>query len=362
MRIFNIDIMHVNKLTLTSTNQVLYNLTGKEFKTHVIHQSLAQKDYTFDGGAFNIQKLANIVDLIFKSPDNIDIVDCIYNVKNFISKAYKPRPNSKYLLGEGCFSYVYQINDKYAVKIPKHGRLYNDIDVVRISSQYEDLSTYAGNISIKCGKVQIMQNIGKGIAAGIPYNSCINEAYKVKAIKYYHNRYLPNFSKISQKSYNTLVQDLVKLNNRYDETGFYYIIDYCNPNNIVLSGNKLRLVDDIGKDEAFRNSMVELLDMLLGSCSDYGKSLNHARTIFKKVVKASMSEGLPISSGCFGINPYDLFVMRVLLDSLKIKAKSEWVLDNFNEISNIPDKNLRLNKTNKFLDEVFSDKYAIRFT
>ena len=365
MRIFNIDIMHVNKLTLTSTNQILYNLTGKEFKQHVIHQSLTQSGHAFDGGDYNIQKLACIVNLIFKYIDKINTNKFISKVKKTISEAYKPRPNDKYLLGEGCFSYVYKINDSYVIKVPKHGRFYNDMDELQISDEYKDLATYAGNILVNCGKVQIMRNLGNHIPAGIPFDSTIDSSYMTKAVKYFQRRYLPAYSKVSQKSYNALARDLVSLNKRYDKTGYRHIIDYFNPNNIVLNGDKLSIVDEIEiveNNKQVQNSMIELLNVLLGSCLKYGKSLNDAKVIFKKVVKASMSENLPVSYYSFGTDLYDYHIMHFLLISLKSNANSEWVVKSLDEISNIPDKKLRLDKTNKFLDEIFSDKYAISFT
>ena len=274
---------------------------------------------------------------------------------NFLLRFIK---NKKNMLGEGYHEEVYQINDKYAAKIPKENIssiIFDGGSHIRIpKNSYEDLETFSGGIVLQLGNLKILRNIGKHIPAGVPISMRgDNEA------QYYRTKYLPAFSKVPQESYNAIIRDCVRLNNRQNNRHglHYHTFDLINSNNIVLKDNKLYWVDKIISDSEEGCTTTKILNMLLNKYGlmrchwiydGFGEALNDARIIFKKVILACSAENLPLINDSY-IEP---LIWKNLMSNLKIKDSDSFV-EKIKTINEIDDKAVRVLKTQELLDRSF---------
>lgn len=265
--------------------------------------------------------------------------------------------SAKNILGEGFHETVYKIDDEFAAKLPMFNsglKIWDANEHLTLSkNEYGDLKTYYGEIIAKLGEAKILRNLGKHTPAGVSQESVELEDY--------FSKYIPQFAKVPQESFNDIAEDCARLNSRHDKKNYYYqVFDYMNPNNIVLKDNKLYLVDRIKTHSKHPNTTTDLLDMLLSKydCMNvipapsegFSKHLNQARTLFKKIVVAGATANLPLKVNEASAEK----VWQNLITNLNINKDYDIVVNSLEKASEIKYKNIRVQATEKLIDNLFN--------
>ena len=243
-------------------------------------------------------------------------VDDSFYMYNQLNKIIKKRLKNTDVLGEGAFAKVLKIDSKYVLRM-------NNIQmfcVENFKSDYHSvkkdlgLRTYYGDYLAKFGDIQILRNVsstGKHIPAGIP-SKLLQTGTSEECDKYYDEVYLPKFANLPQKAYDNLANDFDILNLCYDDD--WYRFDIFNPNNFVLVGKQIRIVDNITKESYNPNylapysetlpdnrmSTTDLMRVFLmmrdlkTECSFNEKTLSLRRELFKKICLAGIKNQLPV--------------------------------------------------------------------
>ena len=269
--------------------------------------------------------------------------------------------SAKNILGEGFHETVYKIDDEFAAKLPMFNsslKIWDTNEHLTLSKkEYSDLKTYYGETIAQLGEVKILRNLGKHTPAGVS-----DEAAEME---YYFSKYIPQFAKVPQESFNDIAEDCARLNSRHEKGNYYYsVFDYMNPNNIVLKDDKLFWVDRIRTCSKHPNTTTDLLNMLLckydcvTAIPEHSEGfLNHlkeARMLFKKIVVAGASANLPLKVNENSAEK----VLQKLMTNLSIKKDYNIVVNSLEKTSEINDKNIRVQATENFIDSLFKETTA----
>lgn len=260
---------------------------------------------------------------------------------------------------EGTHNAVYKITRKYALRVPRKSVIEPDRlpdKVTKGKGIFSGLKNYFGEAIIELGKLQILRNVGKHCPAGVPEHlTKILNQNEIK--KYYLNNYLPKFAAIPQAAYDTLAQDINKLNEITLGPRRFCIFDSLNPNNVVTRNGKLYLVDEIDTlcDRSYSNTTAKLLEIFINRASSNiespsaGEKLPLVRKIFKKVVLASSKANLLHAN-----SNWDFKNWEKALQKCRIKNDTADVLNTLDNIENNSlDVKERARKTRAYLDELF---------
>ncbi len=256
-------------------------------------------------------------------------------------------------LGEGFRGIVYKIDDKYVLKVNKHIKNVDVYPQLPDKNIFGELKSYYGSSVVDFNMwVKVLKNVtsyGKHIQAGVPDSK---EAYSTLQDKgvIWNNEYLPKFANLPQKCFDALARDFAVLN-KIKTGGKFYAFDTKNPNNFVLAGKSLRIVDDI--DTVFMpesNTEAGLLRVFLEKIDlDYkapmgldNVGLRHL--LMKKIILAGEKYELPYMRGEEDLRTWnyvcgDDFYYRDIISGLQELRKA------------YPDKKLRLEKVKEFLDK-----------
>lgn len=216
----------------------------------------------------------------------------------------------KNYINAGRESKVYRINDKYVAKI-RRGFYENDtVSILRgifvIDKKYAELDAYYGEPLVRNGQIEILKNATpdqNNIACG---TSFLHDFVRTKDIQKYETEFIPTCNSIPQESYDQLATNLRRINQLkgMSITGpVYYTPDVINPNNIIISGNKFKIVDKLEEVKVENpNSLFTMLEPLLLKLNPeqptmYKESLVEPRkNIFKKCMISAEKVGLPLNS------------------------------------------------------------------
>lgn len=224
-------------------------------------------------------------------------------LKDMFIKSYDELTKPERFIGSGFWGKVYIIDNNFVAKIGKNIKnikSFIDEQFKIEKSTFRDLKTYFGEPVGNIGEVQILKNVGEHIPAGVPSKQVDTLNSLAECEKYYQEKYLPLFAKVPQESYDNLISDIAKLNNMKYSQNEYYIFDSNNPGNIVLSGNKLFLIDNMNTiDHDNYNSVGKVLEAMLyklvfhQKVNSYGNNIQDAKEILKKIIIASEKANLP---------------------------------------------------------------------
>lgn len=225
------------------------------------------------------------------------------------SLPYVMSPNN--FINKGRDSKVYRINDNYVAKI-RRGHYEDDsvksYNIVTLPSQkFKSLDFYYGEPIVKVGDVEILKN-----ATPTENNICCGTNYKgislvsKEEMKKYTEVYLPMCSSLPQESFDNFADNLKRLNG-ISSLGLhgrkYYTPDVINPNNLIISDGKFKLVDELDEVHCKEpNSFYTMVEPLLVRLTpehnaEYDEKLIGMRqTIFNKCLKAAEKTDLPMSS------------------------------------------------------------------
>lgn len=276
-----------------------------------------------------------------------DIVELTSKIEDFI----KTEATSDRLLGKGTLGKVFEIDSDYVLKLPVWEVGVGEFKVV--ASKFSDLKTYYGDELISFGQIKILRNVsstGKHTPIGLPY-SYIREHSSLECTSLYEKECLPRIVSLPQKTFDDLASDCSKLNQMQG-----YMFDYRNPNNFVIVGDEIRVVDSICRTLSYQNNSVSNLLRVFIWAEGAGREavfsqslLEPRRQLLKKIVLAGMKHDLPIVSG--GTE----YVVEEVLEML---CRSNVSVDKFEQNlskikANYPNVEERLKYTQDYLDTIF---------
>ena len=227
-----------------------------------------------------------------------DMLELSTKIKKAVGDIVTPEK----FIEEGSHNAVYKITRRYAARVPVRQKINPDDlpDKLVIGQKlFKDLHNYFGEAIFKLGQFQILKNVGKHVPAGVPEHYA-RQSGRNGVNRYYKEKYLPHFAKITQNRYNELAQDIAKLNEIKLGSRRYCLFDSINPNNIVARAGRLYLVDEIDTlyDKSFGNTTAKLLEVFINRATkdyeapDAGNKRKFVRNIFKKVVIAADNASL----------------------------------------------------------------------
>ncbi len=286
-------------------------------------------------------------------------------LKNF-ADMYDKKVCQDSKIGAGFYGSVYKIDDCYVLK---RGNEYLKPEFSRIKpikkQKFSHLKHYFGEavakIYNKVGEdMFILKNVyskGKSIAVGIP-NEFAKKNTHDECIKYYSENYLPKFAKLPQRSFDGIAKDFALLNKMCTKRKSY-TFDYINPNNFVLCGKTLRIIDEINEtDIRTSNCVTDMLEVFLNKMdldleAIYDESLVPLRKeLAKKLILAGARHKIPMCQSQTDLNSWgktfnDLLRMEISLEGMEYIVK---IIDNIVEKNNNPKKRVELVK--KYLEDV----------
>ena len=137
----------------------------------------------------------------------------------------------------------------------------------------------------------------------------------------------------------------------------YGIFDSINPNNIVTSKGKLKLVDEINTlyDKPYGNTTAKLLEVFINRASanveapDAGEKIKYVRKIFKKTVLSGLYAGLIHAD-----DKIDYRNWEIALKKCNINDEPYKVIQTLESIEAMPiTKEEKMNKAGKYLQSLF---------
>ena len=214
--------------------------------------------------------------------------------------------NSENFINKGRESAVYKISDKYVVKVKnnvKTNKALSFFDVISVKNKnLKNIPIYYGEPIVKTGKIEILKNAtpskdfvvcGTSFARDLPVSTLEKDKYK--------KVYLPKCSSISQSSFDEFAESLQQMNSLEKGKTKFYTPDVRNPNNILISDNKFKLVDKLETTyEKEPNTLYTMLEPLMLRFNPYHYTDRDStltpmrREIFRKSLIASEKHNLPL--------------------------------------------------------------------
>lgn len=274
---------------------------------------------------------------------------------SWIRKFLLTKINPKNKLGEGAHGAVYRIDDKFCMKIPLGKEpLVEGMDDLP-NNIFAKLKSYYGGKVAAFSDVEVLKNVSSGgrhTQIGVP------DTYRMAHIseenhEFYEKECLPRLAKLPQKSFDDVVADCAALNGMGDKN-ISYVFDYKNPNNFVIVGKSIRILDEVSVKRARgRNTLADLFDALINKIylnqganfSETGKK--YRQDIFKKLVLAAVKTDIPIRPKTLS----EEIVWDVTTQDLcRFNICSDDIIDALALIQEIKDPKVRLDKINAYLD------------
>ena len=293
------------------------------------------------------------MDRIIKSTNSTQAENV--NLVNLLKKMLDKKLKKKSFLGVGCRGVVVPLDSKYVLKLDKTLPLKFDIMSIPVD-KFRDLTfkSYFGGIVAKFGNVRVLKNVsktGNHLPAGVPTYFSEHNSLK-DCVEYYEKKYLPRFASLPQKSFDDVAYDF-KLLNKNSADG--HCFDVRNPNNFVLVGRKIKIVDSICQSFETEMTTADLLSPFLflqdvaNECSYSAGALNNRRKLFKKLILAGLKNDLHLMNGG------NSFVFEEVLEYLcKSKVDTQrFSSDILNLKLSHPNKKEFLSMVKKYLNNIF---------
>ena len=230
----------------------------------------------------------------------------------------------------GSHAKVYRISDNYVARV-RIGHSAQDVlgmfDWTRVPGRkFGEIDMYCGEPLIQCRNVEILRNAaptGKSMPCGISYG-IERTTEREKGLEKYYNEYLPICSDLPQSSYDEFALNLKKINEIKDKDIMYkevsYTLDVFNPNNVIISDGKFKLVDSLERIPVEEpNTLYTMLEPLLtnvqvGTYAEYHEPATDMRVnILRKSLIAAEKANLPFDNELKGT--YSDYVLNDILRS-----------------------------------------------
>ena len=280
------------------------------------------------------------------------------NLIGLLKKSFAKIHHKK--LGEGFRGAVYKIDDKYVLKVNRQFRDEQEYVPMLINNDlFKNLKSYYGaSLLAFNGYIKVLKNVsssGKHIPVGIPDFNSSNMLIAEKN-NFWSTKYLPIFSSLPQKSFDRIAKDFAELN-KVKANGYYFEFDTKNPNNFVLVGNSLRIVDDV--DKTYKQApnctggllrvFLEKMDLDNVAPMDI---MNQAQRhkLLKKIILAGEKYELPHVRG-----EIDFRTWQYVFDE---SCDYRYLLEQLRKYRELyPDMKIRLEKVKQLLDTEISSGY-----
>ncbi len=267
-------------------------------------------------------------------------------------------------IGSGFYGTVYKIDDCYVLKRGNE-RLepeFGGIEVVR-NRKFSQLKHYFGEAIAKIFNnsgedMAILKNVyskGISIPAGVPDDFAKTHT-KDECFKYYADVYLPKFASLPQKSFDGIAMDFALLNKMCTKRKSYFF-DFLNPNNFVLCGKTIRVLDEINEyEKPTRNCITDMLDVFLNRVdldndAVYDENLVSLRKkLTKKIILAGARHKVPM---CYQ-NTDLVSWQKTFNDILGMKDLNvnEMIFDIDNLVKLYDKPKVRVEAVNQYLEEI----------
>lgn len=218
---------------------------------------------------------------------------------------FEKHNRKEFSMGAGNYNRVFKIDDCYVMRYPfttfspRIDSFRRPLDTMqtRISKL---LKSYYGAPQAWFGEVQILKNACEDKNFVI-CQTLENISGYDELVKYFTQKYLPEFASLPQSAYDTLAGDLKLLNYFKSKDNRNYCFDILNPRNFIKVGDEIRVVDDIenkGTLYTSGNNLATLLDIFFSSThgileSSYSlKDRQNMKDIFIKCIVAAENSGL----------------------------------------------------------------------
>lgn len=271
-------------------------------------------------GITEISKLSKFLDDVVANPHNLELIN--QSKKFDLDVIFHSRLNAKNSLGDGRFSWVFKLDDKYVVKFPKNESFDLRKFEVNDDNRFKKLTKWYGETIAWVGNTRILKNANpvgaKATPAGVPEW----EKYSLTTEK----KYIEKCANLPQKAFDDVAENLKILNGikNPDDPKRSYFFDPKNPNNFLLSDYDIKIVDDLeflyGDD--FNDLGLMLTPLIAKSQTnkpaEFVKELiEPRRIILKNCLSACEKNKLPM--------PYD-FIDGVTHSFMLIDKKGKWYL------------------------------------
>ena len=281
-------------------------------------------------------------------------------------RTYNKKVKPKFQLGTGFYGTVYKIDDSYVLKRGNE-TVGPEIAGIEINKKrkFSNLKHYFGEAVAKIFNnygedMTIMKNVyskGKSIPAGVPDEFAKTHTYR-ECINYYNKQYLPLFAKLPQKSFNGIASDFAQLNKMCTSKKSYFF-DYVNPNNFVLCGKTLRILDEINEDSIrTKNCVTDMLEVFVNRMDiDHNSVFDNElvflrRQLVKKIILAGVRYQVPMYHSKSDLISWGTTFNDLLGLNIDEKQLNN-IIDTINTCS-IKNKNVkkRLETAEKYLDNI----------
>lgn len=283
---------------------------------------------------------------------------------NDFAEMYEKKVCLNRKIGSGFYGTVYKIDDCYVLKRgnehlePEFG----GIEVIR-KRKFAHLKHYFGEAIAKIFNnngedMAIIKNVyskGTSFPAGVPDDFAKTHT-KDECFKYYADVYLPKFSSLPQRSFDGIAKDFAQLNKMCTKRKSYFF-DFLNPNNFVLCGKTIRILDEINEyEKPTRNCVTDMLDVLLNRVdldndAIYDEKLVSMRkNLAKKIILAGARHNVPM---CYQ-NTDLVSWQKTFNDILGMKDLNvnEMIFDIDNLVKLYDKPKVRVEAVNQYLEEI----------
>jgi len=285
---------------------------------------------------------------------------------NDFAKMYDKKICLDSKIGEGFYGSVYKIDDCYVLK---RGNEYlepefGSIELVK-KRKFGHLKHYFGEAIAKITNtvgedMSILKNVyskGISIPVGIP-DKFSRTHTKDEGLKYYNDTYLPKFSRLPQRSFDGIAKDFAQLNKMCTKRKSYFF-DFLNPNNFVLSGKTLRILDEINEDMVItKNCVTDMFEVFINKMdldrdALFDKNLIPFRKeMTKKLILAGARHNVPMCQSKTDLPPWGTTFNKLL--GFKKSENELWditkEIDNLVQKTKNPKKRVELVK--QYLEEI----------
>lgn len=259
---------------------------------------------SFSNNARKILKFNNLLNKVLEDPKNITL-ETLSELNNLFKYVFTDATkDQKALINTGRNSKVYRIDDKYVFKTDTNNFFQDEFEIMPKNEFFAKLKTWDGAVLARFGKITILKNAASDKTA-LPIGICYNmEKQEGIEESYYNKKILPLLAKLPQSAFDEIAGDIKTLNS----SSPVYYFDYINPNNFLIVGDKIRIVDDIEKKpvNGCYNNLASMFRVFITNIQAYNRAsfnenlIPQRRNIFKKCVLASERMELP-----FGFISYE---------------------------------------------------------
>ena len=298
-----------------------------------------------------------------------------FSLAKILKEAIPEISREENLINKGRESKVFRINDNYVAKFQRGQNPEKSIstfDMVYIPDKsFSQLECYYGEPVLKAGGVEILKNaVPNGVSMEVGTKFHYRGYPKAEEIEKYNKEYLPLCASLPQESFDELALCLQQMNGikrlgfarefpwqkAYVPNIVHYTPDVINPNNILISNGKFRIVDKLDKTSVNKpNTFYTMAEpLLIRYCPEYYAKRDEAlllerQNILQKCIIAAEKAGLS-----FEPNPLTDEFVDFYLSSLANDGKKCFYHTPVRDIKNMRSNGVPTKQRVEYLKDYFN--------